>query len=158
MSCACKYGAAFFLCKPIDAQALLPLIAECGRAAKAPATAPKPEEQAAAQGTRAAIARTLLKELGISSRLTASAYIIETAIHCQGDELLLKNLSHGLYAQLASRMDTAVSRVERSLRSAISIAYERGTLSQRFPRKPTNRQFIEFVLREVNSRERAQGV
>ena len=48
-----------------------------------------------------------------------------------------------------SHMNTTVSRVERSLRSAIDIGFERGSLSQQFSQKPTNRQFIEFLLRET---------
>lgn len=154
MQCASRYGASFFLCKPIEIQSLPALIVECGRSMLGRADAPKPEEQSQERNARASIVRTLLKELGISSRLNASAYLVEAAVHCYGDELLLRNLSHGLYAELANRMDTTVSRVERSLRSAISIAYERGTLGERFPRKPTNKQFIEFILREVDEAER----
>ena len=37
-------------------------------------------------------------------------------------------------------------RVERSLRSAISIGYDRGSLGKLFPAKPTNKAFIEYLM------------
>ena len=90
----------------------------------------------------------------MSARLDGAAYFMETAVHCHGDALLFKNLSKGLYAQLAQRMDTTVSRIERSMRCAIAIAYDRGTLSQHFSHRPTNREFIEFLMYTVEQSQR----
>ena len=154
--CACKYGAAFFLCKPIDPQTLPELIVECGRRTADALSSSRERDGSAGQQLRAGIVRDLLKELGMSSRLAGSAYILEAVARCGESDLLLRNLTHGLYAELAARMDTSISRIERALRSAISIAYERGTLSRHFPRKPTNKQFIEFILREVAAVEQAR--
>ena len=152
IECTCRYGASFFLCKPIDPETLPSLILECARNT-ARAAPPIQIEQAAEalQARRAAVARALLSSLGMPARLIGSACVIETITDLQGDRLLFRNLSKGLYSRLAERMNSTVPRIERALRSAIAVAYERGALKQRFPRRPTNRQFLEFVTREVDA-------
>ena len=155
MQCASRNGAAFFLCKPIETSTLPELILECGRSRQEPIL--DSDNQRLENDTerlRGAIVHKLLKELGMSARLDGAAYFMETAVHCHGDALLFKNLSKGLYAQLAQRMDTTVSRIERSMRCAIAIAYDRGTLSQHFSHRPTNREFIEFLMYTVEQSQR----
>ena len=103
-----------------------------------------------AERLRGATVHKLLKDWGMPVRLDGAAYFIEAAVHCHGDALLLKNLSKGLYTQLSQRMDTTVSRIERSMRSAIAIAYDRGTLGQCFDHRPSNREFIEYLMNAVD--------
>lgn len=158
MRCACRYGAAFFLCKPIELSALPGLILECGRSRPEPILdVERQNRENEEERFRGAIVHRLLKELGMSARLDGAAYFLEAAVHCHGDELLMRNLSKGLYAQLAQRMDTTVARVERSMRSAIAIAYERGALRQRFPHRPTNREFIEYLMGVIEQAERGRS-
>ena len=156
MQCACRYGASFFLCKPIEMATLPELIQECGRNSRQSVIdIEKNDRQSDTEHLRGAIVHKLLKDLGMSARLDGAAYFIEAAVHCHSDALLLKNLSKGLYAQLAQRMDTTVSRIERSMRSAIAIAYDRGTLSQCFDHRPSNREFIEYLINTVEQKERS---
>jgi hypothetical protein len=82
----------------------------------------------------------------MSARLDGAVYFIEAVACCRRDEMLLRNMSRGLYARLAERMNTTVSRIERSMRSAIAIAYSQGTLKRHFTHRPTNREFIEYLL------------
>lgn len=138
-----RYGAAYFLCKPIDVERLPELVEACAARVDTPEPAAGPGDDAAA-GVQA-----LLTRLGISARLNGSAYLVKAVLWARENELLLRNLSRGLYSELARGMNTTVPRVERSVRSAIAVAYERGSLAERFPRKPTNRQFIEYLLRET---------
>lgn len=157
IQCACRHGVAFFLCKPIEISILPELILECGRSRQEPfINIEKQAQENETERFRGAIVHSLLKELGMSARLDGAAYFLEAAVHCHGDELLLRNLSKGLYAQLAQRMDTTVSRVERSMRCAIAIAYDRGTLSQHFSHRPSNREFIEYLMYTVDQAERSR--
>jgi two-component system response regulator (stage 0 sporulation protein A) len=154
IECACRYRAAFLLCKPIEISTLPELILECGRSRADIATAvEKAMTENEAERFRGAVVLQILKDFGMSARLNGTAYFLEAVVYCYGDVLLMKNLSKGLYAQLAQRMDTTVSRVERSMRSAIAIAYERGSLSRRFPHRPTNREFIEYLMNAVEQAE-----
>lgn len=153
MECACKYGAAFFLCKPVDLASLPELILmSAGNAGPGREQPARDAECAHDSQRRAMAARELLREIGLSPKLDGSAYILEAAQHASDSPFLLKNLSRGLYAELARRMDSTVPRVERSLRSAIAIAYERGCLGKYFASRPSNRAFIGFFLREVDRR------
>lgn len=145
MEWACRYGASYFLCKPVEYARLPELIADC---AAAPTPESTDEAHEEARSRRAAGVRALLTDFGISPRLNGSAYLVESVLRAGEDALLLRNLSCGLYAELARAMNSTVSRVERSLRSAIDIAYERGSLRSRFPSRPSNKQFIEYLLRE----------
>lgn len=155
LQCACKYGAAFFLCKPIELKALPGLIVECALSVRnTPTGSTAPNNEGEAMNMRAEIARRMLKELGMPARLDGSAYILEAVLHCHGDDKLLRNLSSGLYAELANRLETTAPRIERSLRSAIAIAYERGALRQRFPQKPSNKAFLEYFMGSVENAER----
>jgi len=153
MNCAGKYGAAFFLCKPVDVQALANLLVECAGCADPVIPQPHDTGEDDLRSNRAAIARNLLKRLGIPPKLNGSAYLLEAVLHCR-EEYLMKNLSRGLYAEIARRMNTTPARVERSLRSAIRIGCERGTLSRHFPGNPSNRQLIAFVMSAVDQAER----
>ena len=152
MELACKYGAQFFLCKPTQINGLIHLLLDCGQctmpAAQAPETDVEVTSQRSLQKTR-----EFLKDMGLSPRLNGSAYAIEAVALSRKDSLLMKNLSQGLYAALAERMNSTVSRVERALRSAITIAYERGKLSEAFPHRPSNREFIEYILRMTDEME-----
>lgn len=150
MEWAYRYGAAYFLCKPVDYSNLPDLVLDC---AEAEVPMPKPLDDGEKRARRAAGVRALLGEFGISPKLNGSAYLVESVLKAREDELLLRNLSRGLYQELARQMDTTVSRVERSLRSAIDVAYQRGALRSRFAARPSNKQFIEYLLRESEGAE-----
>ena len=92
---------------------------------------------------------------GHEKEFDGAAYCLEAAVYCHDDAMLLRNLSKGLYAQLAQRMGTTVSRIERSMRSAIGIAYDRGTLNRHFSHRPTNREFLEYLMNAVDQAERS---
>ncbi|MBR1821813.1 MAG: response regulator [Clostridia bacterium] len=153
MEWAFRYGASYFLCKPIDYERLADLVIDC--AALSPGDARILDDAGVdAQDQRAARVRALLTDMGISPKLNGSVYLVESVLRARENDLLLRNLSRGLYVELASQLDTTVARVERSLRSAISIAYERGSLSRHFPERPTNKQLIEYLLRESDAMPR----
>jgi len=155
MHCASRYGASFYMCKPIEVSRLPELILECARSRQEPILdVEKLDQENEAERVRGSIVYNLLKEIGMSARLDGTAYFLEAVVHCHGDALLMRNLSKGLYAQLAQRMDTTVSRIERSMRSAIAIAYERGSLRRHFSHRPTNREFLTFLMNAVDQAER----
>jgi len=151
LQCASRYGAAFFLCKPIALQTLPELLIECAKSSAYTFNGALDIESvySEAEYARARVTRELFRHLGFPENLNGSAYIFETVVHLQNDKSLLKNMTHGLYAQLAARMNTTPERIERSLRNAIDIAYKRGSLKEFFEHKPTNREFLEYIFHET---------
>ena len=63
----------------------------------------------------------------------------------------MRTLSKGLYLEIAQSMNSTPVRIERSIRTAISAAYNSGALRYKMPSCPSNKEFIDCVLRDLQS-------
>ena len=70
--------------------------------------------------------RNYLVSLGIPSKLSGCSYLTEAVRLAKLDSTLMRNLSRGLYLEISRNLNSTPCRIERSMRSAISIAYHRG--------------------------------
>ena len=96
-----------------------------------------------------------MHEIGIPAHVKGYQYIREAILRVVEDDSLLDAVTKELYAGIANKYDTASSRVERGIRHAVEIAWERGnedTLEQIFGhsinidcQKPTNSEFIAIL-------------
>lgn len=141
---ACRCGASYVLYKPLDFQRLPEIVLDCMRDARK-ARAPARTDEA----LRARTIRGRLNALGFPSSLNGTAYLTSILLRAQGDPSLLRNLSKGLYADVSAEYGTTPARVERSLRNAIAVAHRRGALNQRFRQRPCNREFLAYMIREM---------
>ena len=147
---AVRLGASYVMYKPLEYERLPQLIRACYDDLQ---PAPSPP---AVNRDRGAVVRARLQALGIPAQLTGSAYLIEAILLLfEANAGLMRNLSKGLYAEVAQRLQTTPARVERSMRTAISAGYLRGSLGQRFQRRPSNRQFIEYLFQSISDEEAA---
>lgn len=144
---ACAYGAAFTLYKPVDPGSLHDLLISCvemhsnvRRIMQAVIS-----EDTSVQ-TQSAYIRNCLVSVGIPTKLVGCSYLAEAIRLARKDGGLMRNLSKGLYMEVARRMNTTPLCVERSMRSAIAAAYKSGELRTRLPSCPSNREFISYVL------------
>ena len=154
---ASRNGAAFFLYKPIDYERLPGIICDCWRdAGKARCDDETTSEDDASPGSAARSIHALMREMGIPSNLSGRQYIAEAVLCLYSDRRLLKNMSNGLYEQVARKTNARPASIERAIRGAISAAYERGSLSRHFSRRPTNRAFLEYILSALIRNDRAQ--
>lgn len=144
-----RYGASYVLYKPIDYHRLPEVIEACFKAHR---TVQNRDQKAAepSERTRAAAIRGLLQRMGVPPKLCGSLYLTDVLADCGGDAALVRNLSKGLYQQIAERMQTTPARVERALRTAIAVGYERGSMAEYFSSKPSNRQFIEYLISHLD--------
>ena len=102
-------------------------------------------------------ARRQLLDMGVPARMDGALYLIEAAVLlCGGGSSLLRNLSKGLYAQIADRTQATPARVERSMRTAISAGYDRGGMSRRFRCRPSNREFLEYLMETTDASMRCR--
>ena len=97
----------------------------------------------------------VMHEIGIPAHVKGYQYIREAILMVVEDASLLGAVTKELYPDVAKKYDTASSRVERGIRHAIELAWERGhtdTLKQIFGysmnvdrQKPTNSEFIALL-------------
>lgn len=143
-----RNGAAYFLYKPVDFHFLPNIIFECyhsihsSKERKYSSRSQKVSTQAI-ESTRI---HHLLQDMGMPPRLIGCMYLIESVLLIHENKILLSNLSKGLYAEIGLKMNTTPSCIERSLRNAISTAYNRGGLTRYFSHRPTNKEFIEYLI------------
>lgn len=112
------------------------------------------------------ITEDLLAELGIPCHILGFAYIVTATCALAEDERLGRKLVDGLYADVARAHNTTGSRVERAIRHAVEVSWDRcdidkihcffGNTVSPTKGKPTNGEFIWRVAREVKRREQAQ--
>jgi len=94
----------------------------------------------------------LLHELGVPSHIKGYEYIREGIIELYNDPSIIGGITKELYPEIANKFDTSVSRVERAIRHAIEVSWNRGNIdlmeeifghSVDIDRaKPTNSEFI----------------
>ena len=97
----------------------------------------------------------MLLEIGIPARLKGYSYLREAIIRTLADQKMLGAVTTVLYPRVAAAFDSTPSRVERDIRHAIEVAWDRGDLDalQRFfghtvsntKGKPTNSEFIALI-------------
>ena len=102
-----------------------------------------------------------MKNIGIPCNLLGHAYLSSAIAKAIDDPTLLKRVTKpdGLYALVAQDFGTTPSRVERAIRHAIEVAWDRGdmdTLQQYFGNavssmkgKTTNTEFISSVCKQI---------
>ena len=97
----------------------------------------------------------MLHELGMPSHIKGYQYIREGISMIYDDPTLIGGITKELYPELATKFDTTVSRVERAIRHAIEVSWNRGNwdyMEEIFGHsvdidkaKPTNSEFIVTV-------------
>jgi len=98
---------------------------------------------------------TVMHQIGIPAHVKGYQYIREAILMVVEDVSLLGAVTKELYPDIAKKYDSAPSRVERGIRHAIELAWERGhteTLKRIFGysmnierQKPTNSEFIALL-------------
>lgn len=145
------YGAAYLLYKPIELSALHPAIVSCAQMYRNMRRSERAIQSASTENPqRNAQIRNFIISLGIPSRLIGCSYLSEAVRLAQNDVSLTRNLSKGLYLEISRSMNTTPVRVERCIRNAISIAFQSGGLDGKMITCPSNKEFINYVLRNID--------
>lgn len=97
----------------------------------------------------------IIHEIGVPAHIKGYQYLREAIIIAVGDMDVINAITKVLYPQVAKTFGTTPSRVERAIRHAIEVAWDRGDLDtlQRFfgytvsntKGKPTNSEFIALI-------------
>ena len=149
-SAAAGLGVAYLILKPCDREALVDRLEELrgdtGRSI--------PVRRAPGQSIEALVTG-IIHEIGVPAHIKGYQYLREAIIIAVGDMDVINAITKVLYPQVAKTFQTTPSRVERAIRHAIEVAWDRGDLDtlQRFfgytvsntKGKPTNSEFIALI-------------
>ncbi len=138
-------GVFFFLPKPVSVPSLL----EQMRRAACP-TQERPQAPAL-EG----LVTGIIHEIGVPAHIKGYQYLREAIVIAVQDMDVINAVTKVLYPEVAKRFATTPSRVERAIRHAIEVAWDRGdleTLQKYFgytvnsaKGKPTNSEFVAMI-------------
>ena len=144
------YGASYLIFKSVELKALHSAITACAQLHRSVRRNNRAAQDAEADsGHQLSRIRNYLVSLGIPSKLIGCSYLAEGVRLAARDITLTRNLSKGLYLMVSRNMNTTPPRVERCIRSAISAAYLSGSLEGKMLTCPSNKEFINYVLRTL---------
>ncbi len=150
-SAAANLGVRYLMLKPCDMTALVERLEEIRGG--------ESQRQHTSQRTSAtsieSMVTGIIHEIGVPAHIKGYQYLREAIIIAVNDMDVINAITKVLYPQVAKTFQTTPSRVERAIRHAIEVAWDRGDLDtlQRFfgytvsntKGKPTNSEFIALI-------------
>ncbi len=150
-SAAANLGVQYLMLKPCDMTALVERLEEL-RGGQSVKTFPSHNS---GKTSIEAMVTSIIHEIGVPAHIKGYQYLREAIIIAVNDMDVINAITKVLYPQVAKAFQTTPSRVERAIRHAIEVAWDRGDLDtlQRFfgytvsntKGKPTNSEFIALI-------------
>ena len=148
---AANLGVRYLMVKPCDMSALVERLEEIRGSTS---TAQIPTRRTDKTSIESMVT-SIIHEIGVPAHIKGYQYLREAIIIAVGDMDVINAITKVLYPQVAKTFQTTPSRVERAIRHAIEVAWDRGDLDtlQRFfgytvsntKGKPTNSEFIALI-------------
>ncbi len=150
-SIASGLGVKYMMLKPCDMPTLVQRLEEM-RGSEAQRKLP---DRRADKTNIESMVTSIIHEIGVPAHIKGYQYLREAIIIAVNDMDVINAITKVLYPQVAKTFQTTPSRVERAIRHAIEVAWDRGDLDtlQRFfgytvsntKGKPTNSEFIALI-------------
>lgn len=163
MSHAASLGASYFMLKPFELDRLVNQIFQVAGTQK-PAKQTNQENSGSEEGPinqkmLDTTITSIIKEIGVPAHIKGYAFLREAIQMVYMDVDLLGSVTKVLYPDIAEKYKTTPSRVERAIRHAIEVAWNRGNydvISKTFgytvhhlKSKPTNSEFIAMIADKI---------
>jgi len=157
MKKAVAYGVSYFMLKPFDFDQLVNKIIEISDAKQnIKSINPSYFEPVAKKKENIETSITnIMHDIGVPAHIKGYLYIREAITMVYNDIDLLGAITKILYPDIAKKYNTTASRVERAIRHAIEVAWNRGNIDSitdlfgytvnMAKAKPTNSEFIAMV-------------
>lgn len=154
---AAELGAYYFMPKPCDIPALLSRIRQVSSVSRVSAlgTSKQGVDMHRREDNLEAVVTEVIHEIGVPAHIKGYQYLREAIILTINDMDIINSVTKILYPTVAKRFCTTPSRVERAIRHAIEVAWDRGDIEtlQKFfgytvsnvKGKPTNSEFIAMI-------------
>ena len=165
---AINLGVSYYMVKPFDLEVLAQRVYEtAGELQRAEAIGMRIQQDAASAGAESLEERiaNLFLTVGIPAHIKGYQFLREAVKMVIDNPDLMGRITKELYPGIARRFNTTSSKVERAIRHAIEVAWNRGraeALDEAFGRnvcslddKPTNGEFIALVSDRLRVRESA---
>ena len=165
-------GADYFMPKPCDTAALFCRVRELCRneISPLPSMGVDCRENLAAQRDDVeleAVVTDIIHEVGVPAHIKGYQYLREAIILTIKDMDMINAVTKVLYPEVAKRFNTTPSRVERAIRHAIEVAWDRGDIEvlQKFfgytvsniKGKPTNSEFIAMIADSLTLKRKREA-
>lgn len=156
-------GASYFFLKPFDVEVLVERIVQLtgirkmtniSNAQVLPFVKSEPDIEM--------MVTEIIHQIGVPAHIKGYHYLRESIMLCIEDHDIINSVTKQLYPTVAKRYNTTSSRVERAIRHAIEVAWDRGdvdTLNSYFGYtihnsrgKPTNSEFIALISDKLTLR------
>ena len=147
---AANLGVQYLMLKPCDMTALTERLEEMRGGQER-----KQQSRPSGKPSIEAMVTSIIHEIGVPAHIKGYQYLREAIIIAVNDMDVINAITKVLYPQVAKAFQTTPSRVERAIRHAIEVAWDRGDLDtlQRFfgytvsntKGKPTNSEFIALI-------------
>jgi len=144
-------GVRYLMLKPCDMLALVERLEEIRGGESLRVIPKRPPDKLSIES----MVTGIIHEIGVPAHIKGYQYLREAIIIAVNDMDVINAITKVLYPQVAKTFQTTPSRVERAIRHAIEVAWDRGDLDtlQRFfgytvsntKGKPTNSEFIALI-------------
>ena len=149
-STSANLGARYLMLKPCDMAAIVERLEEIRGGENLRQSSRRPDKNSIES-----MVTGIIHEIGVPAHIKGYQYLREAIIIAVADMDVINAITKVLYPQVAKAFQTTPSRVERAIRHAIEVAWDRGDLDtlQRFfgytvsntKGKPTNSEFIALI-------------
>ena len=148
---AANLGVRYLMLKPCDMDALVERMEEI----RGGESLRYPVQRRTDKVSIETLVTNIIHEIGVPAHIKGYQYLREAIIIAVNDMDVINAITKVLYPQVAKNFGTTPSRVERAIRHAIEVAWDRGDLDtlQKFfgytvsntKGKPTNSEFIALI-------------
>jgi len=152
---AVQLGAHYFILKPFDFDHLVTKIREVHKGDFTEHQFVEQPQQVKREVDLEAKITDIMHDIGVPAHIKGYLYLREAIMMVYEDIELLGSITKILYPDIAKKYNTTASRVERAIRHAIEVAWNRGnidSITELFgytinvsKAKPTNSEFIAMV-------------
>lgn len=157
-------GASYYMLKPLDVRSLCERIVSIHNHTQ---TNVKPNQEEFNKNNLEAMVTDVILTLGVPAHVKGYHYIRQSIMLSINDPAMINSITKLLYPTVAKIYATTPSRVERAIRHAIEIAWDRGdvdTLNSYFGYtinvgrgKPTNSEFVAMISDKLRLKIKLSG-
>ena len=148
-----NYGAGYYMLKPFEMDMIV------DRVKSKKIIAPLEDMQKFMERNIESDVTNIIHDVGVPAHIKGYQYLREAIIMSVNDNEMLNSITKILYPSIAKKFQTTPSRVERAIRHAIEVAWNRGkmdTIDELFgytinaeKGKPTNSEFIALIADKI---------